>query len=100
MREYNRANTDNSFAVILWPNSTFAFTFSCINLSRKLGLDTETIIRNSNRKFEKRFKKMENIICSFLPKIMTEFLELALQSVKIQKALLLQWINQLKEVFQ
>ena len=33
--------------------------FSCINLSRKLGLDTETIIRNSNRKFEKRFKKME-----------------------------------------
>ena len=34
--------------------------FSCINLSRKLGLDTETIIRNSNRKFEKRFKKMEN----------------------------------------
>ena len=34
--------------------------FSCINLSRKLGLDTETIIRNSNRKFEKRFKKMEH----------------------------------------
>jgi len=33
--------------------------FSCINLSRKLGLDTETIIRESNRKFEKRFKKME-----------------------------------------
>ena len=34
--------------------------FSCINLSRKLGLDTETVIRDSNRKFEKRFKKMEN----------------------------------------
>ena len=33
--------------------------FSCINLSRKLGLDTETVIRESNRKFEKRFKKME-----------------------------------------
>ena len=33
--------------------------FSCINLSRKLGLDTETVIRDSNRKFEKRFKKME-----------------------------------------
>tara|TARA_B100000965_G_scaffold298168_1_gene256509 strand:+ start:85 stop:855 length:771 start_codon:yes stop_codon:yes gene_type:complete len=33
--------------------------FSCINLSRKLGLDTETIIRESNRKFENRFKKME-----------------------------------------
>ena len=32
--------------------------FSCINLSRKLGLDTETVIRDSNRKFEKRFKKM------------------------------------------
>ena len=33
--------------------------FSCINLSRKLELDTETVIRESNRKFEKRFKKME-----------------------------------------
>ena len=33
--------------------------FSCINLSRKLGLDTETVIRDSNRKFENRFKKME-----------------------------------------
>ena len=33
--------------------------FSCINLSRKLGLDAETIIRESNRKFENRFKKME-----------------------------------------
>ena len=33
--------------------------FSCINVSRKLGLDTETVIRDSNRKFEKRFKKME-----------------------------------------
>ncbi len=33
--------------------------FCCINLSRKLGLDTETVIRESNRKFEKRFKKME-----------------------------------------
>ncbi len=33
--------------------------FSCINLSRKLGLDTETVIRDSNRKFEKRFRKME-----------------------------------------
>ncbi len=33
--------------------------FSCINLSRKLGIDTETVIRESNRKFEKRFKKME-----------------------------------------
>jgi MazG family protein len=33
--------------------------FSCINLSRKLGLDVESVIRDSNRKFEKRFKKME-----------------------------------------
>ena len=33
--------------------------FSCINLSRKLEIDTETVIRESNRKFEKRFKKME-----------------------------------------
>ena len=33
--------------------------FSCINLSRKLEIDTETVIRESNRKFEKRFRKME-----------------------------------------
>ena len=33
--------------------------FSCINLSRKLGLDVESVIRDSNRKFEKRCKKME-----------------------------------------
>jgi len=28
--------------------------FSCINLSRKLGLDVESVIRDSNRKFEKK----------------------------------------------
>jgi len=35
---------------------------SCINLSRKLKLDTETVIRKSNRKFDKRFRKMEKIM--------------------------------------
>jgi len=35
---------------------------ACINLSRKLKLDTETVIRKSNRKFEKRFRKMEVIM--------------------------------------
>jgi MazG family protein len=35
---------------------------ACINLSRKLKLDTETVIRKSNRKFDKRFRKMEVIM--------------------------------------
>jgi|TARA_B110000090_G_scaffold73124_1_gene83357 MazG family protein len=35
---------------------------SCINLSRKLKLDTETVIRKSNRKFDKRFRRMEKIM--------------------------------------
>ena len=35
---------------------------SCINLSRKLKLDTETVIRKSNRKFDRRFRKMEKIM--------------------------------------
>ena len=36
--------------------------FLRINLSRKLKLDTETVIRKSNRKFDKRFRKMEKIM--------------------------------------
>ena len=32
MREYNRANTDNSFEVILWPNSTFDFRYGGLNI--------------------------------------------------------------------
>lgn len=32
MREYNRNNTDNSFEVILWPNSTFDFRYGGLNI--------------------------------------------------------------------
>ena len=50
IQQNNKQNTQEELGDLL---------FSCINLSRKLGLDTETVIRESNRKFEKRFKKME-----------------------------------------
>ncbi len=33
--------------------------FTCVNLARHAGVDTETILRQSNRKFEKRFRSME-----------------------------------------
>jgi len=33
--------------------------FTCVNLARHAGLDTETVLRQSNRKFENRFRAME-----------------------------------------
>jgi MazG family protein len=33
--------------------------FSCVNLARHAGLDSETILRQANRKFETRFRQME-----------------------------------------
>ena len=35
--------------------------FTAVNLSRKLGLDAETALSGSNRKFERRFRKVEEI---------------------------------------
>lgn len=35
--------------------------FSCINLSRKLGIDAEQALRMSNQKFENRFRKIEQV---------------------------------------
>ena len=35
--------------------------FTCINLSRHLKIDPETALRKANRKFETRFRKMENL---------------------------------------
>ena len=32
LREYNRSNTDNSFEVILWPNNTFEYRYSGLNV--------------------------------------------------------------------
>ena len=36
--------------------------FSCVNLGRKLKLDSEQVLRKAERKFEYRFKNMEQII--------------------------------------
>lgn len=33
--------------------------FTCVNLARHAGLDAETVLRQSNRKFENRFRAME-----------------------------------------
>ena len=33
--------------------------FSCVNLSRHLGLDAESVLRQGNRKFEQRFRQLE-----------------------------------------
>ncbi len=33
--------------------------FSCVNLARHAGVDSETVLRQANRKFESRFRKME-----------------------------------------
>jgi hypothetical protein len=32
LREYNRSNTDNSFEIILWPNNTFEYRYSGLNV--------------------------------------------------------------------
>lgn len=36
--------------------------FSCVNLSRKLKMDSEQVLRNAQSKFEYRFRKVEQII--------------------------------------
>lgn len=36
--------------------------FSCVNLSRHLGLEAEGLLRSSNGKFERRFKAMETLL--------------------------------------
>jgi nucleoside triphosphate diphosphatase len=35
--------------------------FTAVNLSRKLGIDAETALSGSNRKFERRFRKVEEV---------------------------------------
>jgi len=36
--------------------------FTCVNLARKLGVDPESALRQTNRKFEKRFREIERVL--------------------------------------
>ena len=36
--------------------------FCCVNLARKLGIDPETALRGGNAKFERRFRRMEELL--------------------------------------
>jgi ATP diphosphatase len=38
--------------------------FTCVNLSRKLGIDPETALRSGNAKFERRFKSVEAMLAA------------------------------------
>ncbi|NQU61187.1 MAG: nucleoside triphosphate pyrophosphohydrolase [Rhodospirillales bacterium] len=38
--------------------------FCCVNLARKLGIDPETALRDGNTKFERRFRRMEELLAS------------------------------------
>jgi uncharacterized protein YabN with tetrapyrrole methylase and pyrophosphatase domain len=38
--------------------------FVCANLARKLGVDPETALRSCNRKFERRFRHIEDSLAS------------------------------------
>lgn len=59
--------------------------FTCINLSRHLKIDAETALRKANRKFETRFRKMENLAAAQqtrLGDVTQEKLELFWQEAK------------------
>jgi len=38
--------------------------FTCVNLARKLGIDPETALRHGNRKFESRFRSVEQALAN------------------------------------
>ena len=59
--------------------------FSCVNLARHAGVDAETVLRQANRKFEARFRAMEQKLeeaGQALSSASTDDMESAWQSVK------------------
>jgi len=60
--------------------------FSCVNLSRHLGLDAETTLRQANQKFEQRFRCMETGLLDTggIEQASPDEMELAWQAVKRQ----------------
>jgi len=56
-RELQEAMADGSQADIADEMGDLLFT--CVNLSRRLGLDAEALLRQSSSKFERRFRSME-----------------------------------------
>jgi nucleoside triphosphate diphosphatase len=62
--------------------------FSCVNLARHLKLDAETVLRNANRKFERRFRLMETLAameCKNLRELEPAEMEVYWQRVKLQE---------------
>lgn len=61
--------------------------FTCVNLARHAGLDAETILRQSNRKFENRFRAMEQYLAGLnkpLSKATADEIESAWETIKVQ----------------
>lgn len=76
-----------------WPDPTARaeelgdLLFSCVNLARHAGVDSETVLRQANRKFEARFRSMEQQLVdqgTALPDASTADMEAAWDAAKKQ----------------
>lgn len=59
--------------------------FTCVNLARHAGVDSETVLRQANRKFEARFRAMEQRVAEtgkILQEASVEEMEMAWEAVK------------------
>jgi MazG family protein len=60
--------------------------FAVVNWARHLGIDPETALREANRKFERRFRAMEQHATSGFASLSLEEKEMLWQQVKAQRA--------------